>query len=141
MGANTEAIAAVQFVTRYAVRHDRIELHGDNFATADIVPACFAMSSAINNVLFAIRDQANRSPYRLYHDSSLILNFFETNNIIGWNAANSARTIQVMQYLCSEHVASTTGVSMAFLSHVHRILDMLYQTRIFMSLYYHQQDA
>ena len=140
MGANREAIAAVEFITRHAVNNSRIELGGEIFDTGGLAPACFTMSSSINNVLFCIRDLSARAPERLYLDLSIILGFFETNTIIGWQASQTPRTLQCMQKICDEHIPNNSGVNLAFLLHIHRLLDMLYQTRIAFSLFYHHLD-
>ena len=71
---------------------------------------------------------------------SLILNFFEANNVVGWNSGRAVDTIRNMQQICSEHIAEVPGIYLAFLLHMQRALDMLYQTRIAFSLFYHHLD-
>ena len=135
-----EIRTAVEYVTRFGTVSETITLQDQAHPTAHVVSNCLVLSNSLNNILFAIRDQMSRAPYQISTNMGLLLGFFEANQIIGWTSGRTVPTIQMLQAVFAGHIGNG-GVNIAFLLHVHRALDMIYQLRMGVSLYYHHLET
>ena len=131
-----EIITAVQYVTRFGTISENITIQNHEHSTATTVSRFLNLSNGLNNILFAIRDQQARAAYRMGHDLGLLLGFCEDNQFIGWSSGRTVPTIQLLQALYSTHIG-LGGTNIAFLLHMQRAMDMMFQLRMGISLYYH----
>ena len=96
------------------------------------------MQNAINNIAFAIRDLTLRSPYSLYNDSSVLIGFFETNQLVGYSSmpVTVESTLYSIREIC-EQLAPPCGQHIMLFRQIVKFVDMLFQLKVSFSLYYH----
>ena len=139
--AADEATTVIEKAIRMAHSTNQITICGISYNAADIVTQFTQIGNALNNITFAIRDQRQRSPYQLHHNASILLQFFESNHLVGFssNPSEILDLISRMQKFCEENTR-LGGIYLAFFGHVIRLMDMIFQSKIAFSLLYHHMD-
>ena len=140
VAASAEITTVIELVTRHSVDNPTVTVKDHMYATVDVLSRCYRVNAALQNVAFAIRDMAIRAPNRLQTELGMLLEFFESNKLIGWESAEMIPTFQLIRDL-TEHFTGSAGLHMAFLVQMHKCIDVLYQTRITFSLFYHHLDV
>ena len=100
------------------------------------------MRNALNNIVFSVRDFLRQSPHRLYTESAILLQFFENNNLVGFtaNSEKVQQTIQSIRTIC-EQLSRPRGASIMVFRQVLKLIDVIFETKIAFSLYYHSLDS
>ena len=139
--ASNEAALVVEHTIRTAHTTTQISIRGVVHDAAEIVTRFTQIGNALNNIIFAIRDQRQRSPYQLHHNISIILQFFEANQLVGFssNPIGVLGLITQMQQYCEDNTRAG-GIYLAFFGHIIRLMDMIFQSKIAFSLLYHHMD-
>ena len=100
------------------------------------------MRNALNNIVFSVRDFLRQSPHRLYNESAIFLGFFESNNLVGFTANSQwvSNTIQNIRTI-GEQLTRPKGASIMVFRQVLKLMDIVFETKIAFSLYYHSLDS
>ena len=140
IAANAEISSVIEVLTRHSVTSPTITLNNQLYTTANAISKCYTLNSAVHSIAFSIRNMSIRAPYRLQHDTGFLLDLFETNHLIGWEASETVPTLQMIRSV-AETLMGGPGVYVAFLTQIQKSIDMLYQTRMTFSLFYYHLDA
>ena len=141
-----EAVADTQaaLVELHRRRRQAIE-NGDNDVHGKIteqITEFTRMRNALNNIVFSVRDFLRQSPNRLYTESAILLQFFENNNLVGFaaNSQNVHQTIMSIRTIC-EQLTRPKGASIMVFRQVLKLIEVIFETKIALSLYYHSLDS
>ena len=137
--ASQEASLAVNTITRQMDDETTYVMHGQTYTAPELVPIFTNTRNVLNNVIFAIRDRYTRTPFQLHNNLSLLLSLFERNQLLGWDSMPINDYLsKIQQYLAT--LRPSRGTYVALLAQMIRGLDMMYQIRMTVSLYYHNLE-
>ena len=137
--ASQEATLAVNTATRQDADEATYVMHGQSYTAPDLVPIFTHTRNVLNNLIFAIRDRYTRTPFLLHNNLALLLSLFERNQVLGWDSMPiNEHLSKIQQYLAT--LRPSRGTYVALLAQMIRGLDMMYQIRMTVSLYYHNME-
>ena len=140
-GAVSEANSVCQILIRQGALGTTLVYHGRRWRTQDLAVLVQQTRNHMNSLLFAIRTMHNAPSSRLTQDQSVILQLCEDNHIIGWQAGQMPFCLRLMQFIAEgAQTTQAQGQYVAHFARLHQMFEVLYQTRIFMSLYYHSLE-
>ena len=138
-GAITEANSVSQLLTRQGMLNTVLSYNGQQWYTRDLAPMAQRIRNQLQNLLFAVRTMIRTQPARLYQDQSVILSLYEQNDLIGWRSGRVMFSFHIMQYV-AQNLTQAQGQYLAFCNRLRQFFDIQYETRIFMSLFFHSAE-
>ena len=138
-GAISEANAVSQLLTRQGILNTVLSYNGQRWYTRDLAPMAQRVRNQLQNLLFAVRTMIRTQPARLYQDQAVILSLYEQNDLIGWRSGRVMFSFHIMQHV-AQNLTQAQGQYLAFCNRLRQFFDIQYETRIFMSLFFHSVE-
>ena len=132
-----EANAAASLMVRQSQLDTTIVFKNKRWRTRELAPLFLRVRNQINSVIFGLLSLIETAPDRLYTEQSLMLSVFEQNNFVGFQSGEVLFTLQFMQFIC-EGLVPARGQSIAFLQHIQRFLELVFQLKLAVSIYFHR---
>ena len=138
-GAVAEANTVCQVMIRQGFMNTTLLFNNHRWQTRELTPIVQRTRNRMHNLLFAVQALINERANRLYTDQSVILSLCEQNQIIGWQSGQILFSLRLMQFVAGG-ATEAQGQYLAFFARLHNLFDVLYQTRISLSLFYHSVE-
>ena len=127
-------------ILRQSILNTTIVYRNRRWKTRELAPVFVRVKNQINSLIFGLVSLSDTAPDRLHSDMSMIVSVFEQSQFIGFNSGQVQFALQFMQFI-AEGLAAPRGQALAFLQHIQRYLDMVFQLRVAFSLYFHLASA